>query len=132
MDKKESKALRRPFMRALFRKNKFNLAMTVVASMCSAGVNLVIEPGETVALMGATGCGKTTLAMLVPRFYDAEQGRVLVDGLGRGEGELTGRTRNGRLVHLKGDPALIGRFLDVEITGGNTWALYGKEVNGHG
>ena len=43
MDKKERKALRRPFMRALFRKNKFNLAMTVVASMCSAGVNLVIS-----------------------------------------------------------------------------------------
>ncbi len=45
------------------------------------GVDLVVEPGETVALMGATGCGKTTLAMLVPRFYDAAQGSVLVDGV---------------------------------------------------
>ena len=43
MDKKERKALRRPFLRALFRKNKFNFAMTLVASLCGASVNLVIS-----------------------------------------------------------------------------------------
>lgn len=43
-------------------------------------VNLEIEPGETVALVGKTGCGKTSLAMLVPRLYDATQGRVTIDG----------------------------------------------------
>lgn len=42
-------------------------------------VNLDVEPGETVALVGKTGCGKTTLAMLVPRLYEATSGRVLVD-----------------------------------------------------
>ena len=44
-------------------------------------VNLDIEPGQTVAFVGLTGAGKTTLVSLVPRFYDAVRGRVLVDGV---------------------------------------------------
>ncbi len=43
-------------------------------------VELEIPPGRTVALIGHTGSGKTTLTSLVPRFYDATVGRVLVDG----------------------------------------------------
>src|SRR5205814_3846185 len=43
-------------------------------------VDLVIPPGQTVALVGATGAGKSTLAKLVARFYDPTRGRVLVDG----------------------------------------------------
>lgn len=43
-------------------------------------VNLEIVPGETVALVGVTGSGKTTLASLVTRLYDASGGRVLLDG----------------------------------------------------
>jgi ABC-type multidrug transport system fused ATPase/permease subunit len=43
-------------------------------------INLVVEPGQTVALVGATGAGKSTLAKLVARFYDPTEGRVLVDG----------------------------------------------------
>lgn len=46
-----------------------------------SGLDLKIAPGETVALMGATGCGKTTLVNLIPRFYDVSGGQVLVDGL---------------------------------------------------
>ena len=42
-------------------------------------IHLVIHPGETVAIMGATGCGKTALVSLSPRFYDAVDGTVLVD-----------------------------------------------------
>jgi ATP-binding cassette subfamily B protein len=45
------------------------------------GIDLVIEPGSTVALIGASGAGKTTLASLVPRFYDVDEGRVLIDGV---------------------------------------------------
>ena len=43
-------------------------------------IDLELEPGTTVALIGASGSGKTTLAALVPRFYDVDAGRVLVDG----------------------------------------------------
>jgi ATP-binding cassette subfamily B protein len=45
------------------------------------GVDLIVQAGHTVALIGRTGSGKTTLAALVPRFYDATAGRVLVDGV---------------------------------------------------
>ena len=53
--------------------------------------------------------------------------RVLIDGPGRsGDYTLSSRTDGGRLVHLKGDPALIGQFADVTVTASNTWALYGE------
>jgi ATP-binding cassette subfamily B protein len=42
-------------------------------------INLLGEPGQTVAILGATGSGKSTLVNLIPRFYDAETGRVLID-----------------------------------------------------
>ncbi|HYN51427.1 MAG TPA: ABC transporter ATP-binding protein, partial [Thermoleophilaceae bacterium] len=47
-------------------------------ALCS--VDMHIPPGQTVALVGATGAGKSTLAKLVARFYDPDHGRVLVDG----------------------------------------------------
>ncbi len=45
-----------------------------------SGINLTIEPGETVALVGQTGAGKSTLVKLIARFYDVTSGVVLVDG----------------------------------------------------
>ncbi len=44
------------------------------------GVSFVVEPGQTVALLGATGSGKTSIINLLPRFYDVSQGAVLIDG----------------------------------------------------
>ncbi len=44
------------------------------------GFSLTVEPGETVALVGRTGSGKSTVARLLPRFYDVRDGAVLVDG----------------------------------------------------
>ena len=63
--------------------------------------------------------------------YEGRTLRVLVDGeTGRDEYNLSSRTNGGRLVHLKGDKALIGRFVDVKINASNTWALYGEVVEG--
>ena len=44
------------------------------------GINLHVEPGETVAIVGPTGAGKSTLTSLVARFYDVTSGRLLIDG----------------------------------------------------
>ncbi len=45
------------------------------------GLDLRIEAGESVAIVGATGCGKSTVARLLPRYYDAEEGAVLLDDI---------------------------------------------------
>ena len=61
--------------------------------------------------------------------YEGKTLRVLVDGeTGRDEYNLSSRTNGGRLVHLKGEISLIGKFIDVKITASNTWALYGEIV----
>ena len=59
--------------------------------------------------------------------YVGQTVRVLADGeTGQTPYDLSARTKGGRLVHLAGDPALVGRFIDVKITGSTTWALYGE------
>ena len=63
--------------------------------------------------------------------YEGKTVRVLVDGeTGKEEYNLSSRTNGGRLVHLKGEPALIGQYVNVKITASNTWALYGEVENG--
>ena len=61
------------------------------------------------------------------REYEGKTVRVLVDGeTGKEQYNLSSRTNGGRLVHLKGSKELLGRFINVKITGSNTWALYGE------
>ena len=75
---------------------------------------LEVQNGQSAALHAAY-VGKTV--------------RVLVDG--RSDDEhfpLASRTEGNRLVRLKGDESLIGRFIDVKVTDSNTWALYGEVV----
>jgi ATP-binding cassette subfamily B protein len=55
-----------------------------------AGASLAIEPGETVALVGQTGAGKSTLVKLIARFYDVTSGAVLVDGVDVRDYDLAG------------------------------------------
>ena len=43
-------------------------------------INLVAQPGQTIALLGATGSGKSTIINMIPRFYDVSEGQVLIDG----------------------------------------------------
>jgi subfamily B ATP-binding cassette protein MsbA len=63
--------------RVEFRDVSFNYGRGVPAL---TDVNLVIEPGQIVALVGPTGAGKSTLADMLPRFFDPQSGVVLVDG----------------------------------------------------
>ena len=44
-------------------------------------INLKIEAGSTIGIIGSTGCGKTTLVSMIPRLYDVDEGQVLVDGV---------------------------------------------------
>ena len=52
-------------------------------------INLEVRRGETLAIIGATGCGKTSLVNLIPRFYDATEGEVLIEGRSIKEYDLT-------------------------------------------
>lgn len=44
-------------------------------------ISFTAKPGETTAIIGSTGCGKSTLIHLIPRFYDVTAGRILIDGV---------------------------------------------------
>jgi subfamily B ATP-binding cassette protein MsbA len=63
-------------------------------------VSVTVEPGQTLALVGHSGSGKTTLAMLVPRFYVADQGSILLDGID---------TRELTLASLRANIALVSQ-----------------------
>jgi ABC-type multidrug transport system fused ATPase/permease subunit len=83
-------------------------------------VDLEIEPGQTVALIGHTGSGKTTLTALLPRFYDATEGRVVIDGAD---------VRDLRLTELRSaigvvsqDPFLFSTTVRENIAFGAPWA----------
>ena len=54
-----------------------------------SNINLTIQPGETLGILGATGCGKSTLVNLIPRFYDVTEGQVLIDDVDVREYDLT-------------------------------------------
>jgi ATP-binding cassette, subfamily B, multidrug efflux pump len=58
-------------------------------------INLIANPGETVAILGATGSGKTTLVNLIPRFYEVSQGCVTIDGI-----DVRAITQNSLLSHV--------------------------------
>src|SRR3954454_12405045 len=75
-------------------------------------VSLVVEPGSTVALVGATGSGKTTLVQLLPRLYDPQRGAVLIDGAD---------VRSVDLVSLRSEIAIVDDdpFLFSDTVAGN-------------
>jgi len=79
-------------------------------------VNLEIAPGRTVALIGHTGSGKTTLTSLVPRFYDATAGRVVVDGVDVRHVQLTSLRRE--IGVISQDPFLFSATVRENIAFG--------------
>ena len=79
-------------------------------------IDLVVEPGRTVALIGRTGSGKTTLASLVPRFYDATEGSVTVDGAD--VREITRRSLRREIGVISQDPFLFSASVRDNIAFG--------------
>jgi ATP-binding cassette subfamily B protein len=79
-------------------------------------VDLEIEAGTTVALIGHTGSGKTTLTTLVPRFYDVQEGRVLLDGVDVRDLRLTELRR--QIGSVSQDPFLFSATVRENIAFG--------------
>jgi len=73
-------AVELPRVRGEVRFEDVDFAYGETGAMALEGVSLTVPPGQTVALVGATGAGKSTLAKLVARFHDPVRGRVLIDG----------------------------------------------------
>jgi ATP-binding cassette subfamily B protein len=76
-------------------------------------VSLVVEAGETVALVGATGSGKTTLMQLLPRLYDVSSGAVLVDGADVRDVDLVSLRRS--IAVVTDDPFLFSATVHDNI-----------------
>ncbi len=82
-------------------------------------INLEIEPGETVAFVGLTGAGKSTLVSLVPRFYDATAGQVLVDGVD--VRDVTRESLAGQLSMVLQEPFLYSESVKENIRFNHDW-----------
>lgn len=80
-------------------------------------INLIVEPGETIAIVGPTGSGKTTLLQLVARFYDPTQGQVLVDGVDVRERDLATLRRATGFVFQ--DPFLFSNTIAMNVAFGH-------------
>ncbi len=80
-------------------------------------LNFVIEPGQTVGLIGATGSGKSSLLYLIPRFYDVSAGSILIDGVDIREWDLSSLRRSIGLVAQH--PALFNRSIHENIAFGD-------------
>ena len=80
------------------------------------GIELEVEPGRSIAVIGHTGSGKTTLTALVPRFYDVTTGRVLVDGTDVRDVTLTSLRRS--IAVISQDPFLFSTTVRENIAFG--------------
>ncbi len=80
------------------------------------GLDLEIRPGETMALVGRTGSGKTSLAMLVPRLYDVTEGRVSIDG--HDVRDVTLRSLRGQIGTAFEDPILFSASVHENLVMG--------------
>jgi ATP-binding cassette subfamily B protein len=82
-------------------------------------VNLDIRAGETIAFVGLTGAGKTTLVSLVPRFYDVTAGRVLVDGID--VRDVSRASLAGQMSMVLQEPFLYSESVRDNIRFNHTW-----------
>ena len=83
-----------------------------------SGIDLKVSKGETVAFIGATGSGKSTLINLIPRFYDATEGQVLVDGVDVREYDLDALRR--KIGYVPQKAVLMSGTVESNVNYGNT------------
>lgn len=77
-----------------------------------------VRSGERIAIVGPSGAGKTTIFSLIMRFYDAERGRVLIDGVAVDEADLTAVRK--RISYVPQDPAVFASTIADNIRYGST------------
>ncbi len=83
-----------------------------------SGIDLKVSKGETVAFIGATGSGKSTLINLIPRFYDATEGQVLVDGVDVRDYDLDALRR--KIGYVPQKAVLMSGTVESNVNYGNT------------
>ena len=77
----DGKGVSKPFERGTVEFRHVSFKYPDAADYVLEDISFKAEQGETVAIIGSTGCGKSTMINLIPRFYDASEGEVLVDGV---------------------------------------------------
>jgi ATP-binding cassette subfamily B protein len=90
------------------------------------GINLKVEPGQTVAIVGQTGTGKTTLAKLVNRTYDVTHGQILLDGINARNWNLESLRR--QISIIEQDVFLFSRSIAENIAFGKPGASFDEVV----
>ena len=81
-------------------------------------LNFVAKPGQTTAIIGSTGCGKSTLINLIPRFYDVTEGHIRVDGMDIRE--MTQHDLRGKIGYVPQKGVLFSGTIASNILYGNT------------
>ena len=84
-------------------------------------ISFIVEPGQSVALVGHTGSGKTTITNLLMRFYDVQKGRILLDGVD---------VRDWELQSLRENFAVVLQEIDDLLDGGHVGPVAGKDLVG--
>ena len=87
------------------------------------GLNITVKPGETLALVGQSGCGKSTCIQLLERFYDGSAGNVMIDG--ERISELNVKWLRQQIGFVQQEPILFDKSIKDNI-------LYGLELNNGG
>jgi ATP-binding cassette subfamily B protein len=85
-------------------------------NMVLKDINLEIEPGETVAILGATGSGKSSIINLIPRFYDVTKGRIEIDGMDIRD--ISIRSLRDQIGIVRQDPFLFSTTIKENISYG--------------